>query len=307
MRSGGHIQHIKRVRLQNIPRAMNIGQLEYQLVTKPNDWLEVAYDVLRHSFDETTLDPLDRYVEWLQLMSRGEHPFPFLLIVAYIRYGVQANVVGVISGNIMKIVQYDGSDEQSGNDWYIYAIGHQVTEPAAKQIPMRGIGTRLSTVAVETASQWIKDRKGKFLCSVLEAEPDSIGFWTKVGYRWPEAVRYWQPPLQFHPDGQYIFPEVPTILLLKPIEAQNHDAIRTVQLKNIIATIFLNWSLHKYRKVLSSNAMHRAETYVMGQLYKRIVNTIPEGEHLNLVTITPGANAIEHITLKDIAIDSNEQ
>ena len=97
---------------------------------------------------------------------------------------------------------------------------------------------------------------------MLEAETDSLGFWSKMGYRWTQGVRYWQPPLEFDLKGDYLHSEVPEILMLRPLDGMDEESISQTLLKNIIATVYLNWSLHKFRDLLEPSAMKRAKHYV---------------------------------------------
>src|SRR5262249_43065508 len=56
-------------------------------------------------------------------------------------------------------------------------------------------------------------------------------------------------------------------------------------LLEIIATIYMNWSLYKYRGKLSPEAMQRAEEYVMGDLFARVCRRMPDGDPIRLVAI----------------------
>ena len=47
----------------------------------------------------------------------------------------------------------------------------------------------------------------------------------------------------------------------------------------------MNWSLAKYRQRLSSDAMQRAEQYVMGDLFGRVCRRIPDNDPIHLVPI----------------------
>lgn len=262
---------------------MSINEVKYQVVDKTDVWLEAGYHLLKSEFDESVLDPYERYVEWIDLNQKGKNSFPFLMMIAYVEDGNNMVVVGVISGNIMKIEEYVGRNSNSLTSSFIFAIGHQLTSKFLRGRALPGLGTNLWKSALNQASHWVEKLSGKLYYSMLEAETDSIGFWSKMGYKWAKGVSYWQPPLEFDSEGHYINAEVPEILMLLPLNEQNKDSISQNLLKNIIATVYLNWSLHKYRSILDLTSMKRAEDYVMKDLFGRICKKMPSSEFIPLV------------------------
>jgi hypothetical protein len=188
----------------------------------------------------------------------------------------------------MNVEEYVGPNTPEGNDLYIFAIGHQVTELALRKTGVKGIGTRLWKSAAEEANAYIKNLSGRFCYSVLEAENESIGFWSKLGHLQPKDVLYWQPPLEFDDSGQYKYPEVPEHLMLRPMEPAFETAVPKRFLQNIIATMYLNWSLDKYRDTLSPDAMRKAEGYVMGTLFGKVCADMPDVDPIPLVASLSG-------------------
>lgn len=219
----------------------SVEEVEYRLIVAPDEWLDASYQLLSSEFDAEVLDPYERYVEWLELNRQKKHHFPFLMVAAYLRDGVKATVVGVISGNIMRIEEYAGANPNDFAPIFMYAIGHQVTSKILRGRALRGLGTNLWKAAMKHAKDWITELGGKYAYSMLESEPESVGFWHKMGYRWTQDVPYWQPPLEFYPNGDFIHAEVPETLMLCPLDEMNKEAISKTLLKNIIATVFLNW------------------------------------------------------------------
>ncbi len=262
----------------------SLEHLEFRVVAEPGEWLNTAYQLLAEQFEPDVLDPLERYVGWLELNKAKKNKFPYLLMVAYVSAPGRALLLGVISGNIMKVEEYVGPNTAEEKDVYIFAIGHQVTDLALRKSGVKGIGTKLWKSAAEEANRWIQSLGGRFCYSVLEAEDESIGFWSKLGHLWPKDVRYWQPPLEFDETGQYRFPEVPEHLMLRPMEPAFERAIPKKFLQNIIATMYLNWSLDKYRTTLSADAMRKAEGYVMGDLFGRVCADMPNVDPIPLVS-----------------------
>jgi len=258
-----------------------LENLAFRVITEPGQWLNTAYELLAEQFDPEVLDPLERYVAWIELNRAKKHPFPYLLMVAYSRVQGRAVLLGAISANIMKVEEYVGANAL--RNLYIFAIGHQVTDLALRKNGVKGVGTKLWESAIREAGAWIKDLDGEFCYSVLEAENDSVGFWGKMGHLWPKGVPYWQPPLEFDDSGQYVYPEVPEILMLCPMDGVPKRAVEKKLLQNIIATMYLNWSLDKYRRVLSPDAMRKAENYVMERLFGRICAEMPDTNTVPLV------------------------
>lgn len=257
--------------------------VKYRVVDKSDGWLEAGYRLLQSEFDSSVLDPYERYVEWLQLNRQGQNPFPFLMMVAYLEEGNNAIVLGVVSGNLMRMEEYAGSNADYSSPPFIFAIGHQVTSKFLRGRGLPGLGSKLWKAALNRASKWTEELEGKLIYSVLESQTTSLGFWSKMGYRWAKGVTYWQPPLEFDSEGNFINPEVPEILMLLPLDGQSGDSIPQVLLKNIIATVYLNWSLHKYRTILETVAMERAENYVMKDLFGRVSKKMPDSDLIPLV------------------------
>ena len=272
-------------------------ELRFKVVADPDSWLQTCYDFLRSHFGPEVLDPLQRYVDWLEMNRLGSHPFPFLLMAAYLEDGDRARVVGVISGNVMRIEQSRSKEVKSTPPSFIFAIGHQLTAPVVRSAGIKGVGTRLWNRAIAEAKAITRRFKGRLAYSFLEAENDSVGFWDRLGYRWPQAVTYWQPPLEFDENGGFVHPEVPEIAMLKPVEVQDKRTIERHLLYDVIATVYLNWALSKYRDVLSQEAMKRAESYVMGSLLGRVDSHMPRTPRISLVRIRPGQHHVRSMAL----------
>jgi hypothetical protein len=269
------IRRLSEIDLASLPPDL-IDRLEFRVIADPGDWLNKAYQLLAEQFEPDVLDPLDRYMGWLELNKAKTNKFPYLLVAAYCNVQGSAVLLGVISGNIMKVEEFAGPNGIAGKSLYIFAIGHQVTELALRKSGVKGIGTRLWKSATDEANTWIKNLGARFCYSVPEAEDESIGFWSKLGHLWPKDVLYWQPPLEFDDSGQYKYPEVPEHLMLRPMEPEFDKSIPKTFLQNIIATMYLNWSLDKYRDTLSPDAMRKAEGYVMGRLFGKVCADMPD-------------------------------
>jgi deoxyhypusine synthase len=281
----------------DLPRTVRAADLRFKVLAEPDSWLQVCYDFLSFHFGREVLDPVQRYADWLEMNRLGAHPFPFVMIAAYLADGERALVVGVISGNVMRIKRSRTPDVKSASASFIFSIGHQLTAPAVRSAGIKGVGTRLWRRAIGEAQAITKRLKGRLVYSFLEAENDSVGFWDRLGYRWPQAVTYWQPPLEFDDNGDFVHPEVPEIAMLKPIEVRDKRTIERHLLYDIIATVYLDWALARYRNVLSEDAMKRAESYVMGSLLGRVDSRMPHQPRINLVRVRPGRNHVRSMAL----------
>ena len=122
----GDVTHVTEEHVESLI-LRSIGEVEYRIVDKPDVWLDVSYHLLQSEFDSSVLDPYERYAEWLELNLQGQNPFPFLMMVAYLREGNNAIAVGVISGNIMQIEEYAGANPNDSAPLFMFAIGHQIT------------------------------------------------------------------------------------------------------------------------------------------------------------------------------------
>lgn len=269
----------------DVSSSLDVTNIECRLVTGDDDWLRVAYELLLTEFDSSVLDPYERYVEWLSLNKQEKHTFPYLMMVAFLRDGTTAHLLGVISGNVM-CIRDDGANGSSVPEkTCFFAIGHQITSPVIRDAGIKGVGSRLWNTSHDIARTWARDLGGVLRYSVGEAENNSLGYLTKMGCLWPQGVTYWQPPLEFNSDGVFVHPEVPEILVFLPLEGSPPDKISRSLLREIIATIYMNWSLNKYRQKLTPEAMKRAEDYVMGDLFGRVCRRMPDNDPIRLIQI----------------------
>jgi hypothetical protein len=264
-------------------RAAPVEELRFKVVAEPDSWLTVCYDLLSSQFGPEVLDPLPSYADGLVMDRLGSHPFPFLLMAAYFEDSGKARVAGVVSGSVMRIERRGAKRGGRAAPEFFFAIGNQATSPVLRSAGIKGVGTRLWRRAVAQAGSIAKGLHGRLAYSFLEAENDSVGFWDRMGYRWPKDVSYWQPPLEWDENGDFLHPEVPEIPMLKPLGVADKRAIDRRLLYDIIATVYRNWALAGHREVLSAEAMQRAEAYVMGSLLGRVDTRMPRTPRIPLV------------------------
>ena len=260
-------------RMPPLGRDLSIDEIQYHTVVSSGPWLSSCYRLLQSEFDDSTLDPLSRYAEWLTMGMNGTHPFPFLMVAAYIVRDANAYVIGTLSGNVMALTPDDAPTKEARG--FMFAIGHQVTSLALRQSGVKGVGTTLWSAAAAQADSIIASLDGVALYSVLEAERASIGFWDRLGYLCPEGVPYWQPPLEFNGEGHPVLPEVPETLMLKPLAILEKERIASGMLRSIVLALYNNWSLHKCRNSLGHTAYTVAKDYVLRGVYGRVEKHIP--------------------------------
>jgi deoxyhypusine synthase len=286
---------------------MGLAQVEFQPITAPGPWLHAAYDLLAAEFGPEVLDPHYRYVDWMELTGRNEHPFPFLMMAAVFRRQGQAYLLGVIAGNLMPIRPYVDSPDPPADRTHLLAIGHQVTSPLLRKHRVHGVGLGLWKAFVAWARRQSEGLGCACRFSFLEAEAESVGFWTKVGYRWPQGVYYWQPPLEFDEQGHFLHPEVPEIPLLLSFDEPEAPFVDRHLLQNMIATVYLNWSLFKYNNTLAPESFRRAEQYVMGELFARVCHKMPREKQLKLIKIRLAEDAGASRRYRTVALGTGLQ
>lgn len=106
----------------------------------------------------------------------------------------------------------------------------------------------------------------------------------KLGYRWPEGVKYFQPPLEFDDRGDPVYEEVPETLVLHPLNSKA-NSIDARELRDIVRSIYWNWCIRPSEGKLGDAAMTRATQYVMQRVFARTAATIAEHGSIRLVDV----------------------
>jgi hypothetical protein len=250
------------------------------VVTEPGEWLDVAYALLRGQFGKAEMDPKERYQDWLRLNAERRNPAPFVMLVLFTRLGDRAYVGGVLAGNVMPLLPPGTSGASIAvpqGARHIFAIGHQLTAQCIRDVPLKGLGRRLWEAAIGEARSVIARRKGVFAYSFLESQEDSAPYWIRLGYRWPQDMAYWQPPLQFGPDGlpRSDTPEVPELAMVLPIDGVPSNGIARDDLLAVVNTVYYFWSLRKYESTLTHERMDRARGYVLDVVFDAVRSALP--------------------------------
>jgi hypothetical protein len=253
--------------------SLGIADLKIEPVVQRGPLLDVSYNLLERVFDPSVIDPIEFYYEELA-GQEGADSVPIFL-AAYFQDGADKLVAGFNSSTLMRLQRHP--------DVFMLAVGNVATSPRLKEAGFRGVGTTLLNAAVEMTAAKAQELGGRLRFSITEAEPASLGFWRKRGFRWPKGIRYLQPPLDFHDDGSPVYPEVAETLLVAPCDEM--QSIDPAVLRDAITTIYENWSLKLHRATLAPEAMRKAEAYVMTNVFGQVDATIAH-ESIPLVDVT---------------------
>ena len=92
------------------------------------------------------------------------------------------------------------------------AIGHALVSPTLRG---RGAGQQIMDAADAALERYAALRGWRVEAHILESEAGAARFWSRQGYRWPEGMRFWQPPLAYTPDGEPALPHIPLFLMIR--------------------------------------------------------------------------------------------
>jgi len=275
-------------------------QLAFKIVTDDGAWLRAAYEVLQSCLDPKGLEPFAQLQQALQASQQGTSP-RLLIAAAFVTHGDRAHVVGAVSGTVTPIANLAAEPAP-----FVAALRHQATAAAARTRGVKGVGRRLWQFWLDEAHRLAREQGGAIPYSVLEADVDSVGFWDRLGYRWPQGVRYWQPPAQFNASGDYVNPEAPAILMARPASPAD-DRMARGTLERIIETLY-RASLARQRTTLTPTGFERAERYLMDVVFARVTRIMPDDPTLNLVRV-PMEDALQggrrHV--RSVALDQGIQ
>jgi hypothetical protein len=245
-------------------------------VDAPGELLDASYELLTRVFDPAVIDRKETYVEALTNPPGDLRDFPPIHLAALLSDGAVTRLAGFISSNLMKV----GSPPER----LLLAIGNIATSPRLKAAGFRGVGSTLWKAAVRGAQDEAEKLGKRVDFSAAEAEPASLPFWAKLGYRWPEGVKYFQPPLEFDDAGRPIYPEVPETLLIHTLEAAA-ESIDVGELCAVIRAIYWNWGIRPSKRKLTPEALAAATEYVMGKVFTRTRASLPETGAVRLVAV----------------------
>ena len=260
----------------SILNALKIEDLIVRRLVAADELLDTSHDLLLKVFDSSVVDPKSVYVDALTDRANTFRDFPPLFFACLLPHGQDEWLAGFVSSDLMLI--------EPGGDRLHLAVGNIATSPKLRDIGFRGVGTKLWHAALHAAKEEASSVAKRIAYSSAEAEPASLPFWSKLGYRWPQGVKYFQPPLEFDNDGNPKEDEVPETLLVLPIDT-TASSIEARELRGIIESIYWNWGVRPSIRKLNSAAFARAKECVIGRVLQRTLESVPTSGTIPLVEV----------------------
>jgi hypothetical protein len=255
---------------------LRIEELVVRRVAAVGELLDVSHDLLLRVFETSVVDPKQVYIDAVADRTGAFRDFPPLFFAGLFADGQDEWLGGFISSDLMLI--------GASGDKVQLSIGNIVTSPRLRELGFRGLGTTLWKAALNEAQKEADRAVKRLAYSTAEAEPASLPFWSKLGYRWPQGVKYFQPPLEFDDEGNPEHDEVPETLLIHPLGSAA-SAIEVSELRAIIESLYWNWGIRPSLHTLSSAAMARAKECVMGRVLQRTFESLPESGCIPLLEV----------------------
>jgi len=167
-----------------------------------------------------------------------------------------------------------------GGDRALGAFGHALVDPSVRG---RGVGRLVSEAADAAMAGYAAQRGWTIEAHILESEDAAGRFWSRLGYRWPEGMRYWQPPLGYHPDGTPALPKVPLLLMVR--HAEHAGQIPAALLEEYTRTLLWQWYRDELPEQLPDpGARQRATHWFDNQIVAPCLRSI-EGDPVTLISL----------------------
>lgn len=243
-------------------------------------WLHAAHELLRGTFAPDVLGPADGFATPSGSGEDSERAWRRIVMVAWWPDHERALLAGVVSGSLIHLRLPIGT---AAAERYVFAVGHQATDTRVLAGGIRGVGTLLWRAASAEAAQRAAERRATLEWSFLESERRALAFWASVGYRWPEGLTYWQPPLAFERDGSPLGDEVPEVPLLLAYGSPPPDEIPSTVMCAIVESVLREWYVEPQQRTHSTEAMARIESLIVDRLLARVCASMEGRESLRLV------------------------
>lgn len=157
-------------------------------------------------------------------------------------------------------------------------IGQMATRPG-----LRGQGHANALVQLfEEQARIIAQQRGHTLkMMVLEAEKAARRFWARMGYRYPQGARYYQPPIAYdHQTGEPITKAVPEMIMVKFTDGPAPAAVDRALLVEVVRTLYERWYLPDG---LSDAAREKVESHLFGTLFADFLDSLPDTDTIPLI------------------------
>jgi hypothetical protein len=254
---------------------LRIEHLQVRRVDAADELLDASHDLLMRVFDPSVVDPKFVYVNAVTDLTGTFRDFPAQFFAGLFADGENEWLAGFISSDLMRIGE--------SNDLQL-AIGNIATSPKLLELGFRGVGSTLWHAAINSAREVANHEGMRLGYSTSEAEPASLKFWAKLGYRWPKGVKYFQPPLEFDERGNPEHEEVPETLLVHPLDSSKL-MIDVSELREMIQAIYWNWGVRPSIRRLDDAALSRAKEYVLEHVLSKTMKSLPNGGAVPLVDV----------------------
>lgn len=254
-------------------------------ITEADAKFHQCYHLMTLILDPDVIDPIDSFEEalatsvsleslslvmlgryWLVSGSQTYDEDGHLKQFDYNPLTSSRHIASVITGDYISL------DEGS----CMGAVGQAATRNA-----MRGKGH--ANALVEAFEQEIYSmamrRKQRLMLMILESEPSAREFWAKRGYRYPDGVKYVQPPLDYNEDtGEPMMRAVEEMIMVKLISDIVSDKIDKDLLKKAVHTLYDYWYSPSG---LNEHVTEKIRRYLFDDLFSSFVASLPN----NLDTI----------------------
>lgn len=233
-----------------------MSELNITVIQNPEDnCISMVHELFAKEFGKEELEPVEVFRREIKLTASGEHDAPYILIVTL----MGGRVVGGLSGNYLRVDRAIAAG----------AIGYCVV---ASDVRGRGIGRAMVDRFLEYLFVYSSEEGRSLNSVVLEAQIpsnkhpsfyDSIPFWAKLGWRFPEGAKYYQPSLKFNNDGEPEFDPVPLAFMIRQLNGEDH--IRRQEIQDITKTLFDRWYIPN-KNDFDEDAYQHACRHVYGLL-----------------------------------------
>lgn len=257
-------------------RRLAINDMVVQRLDSVGPLLDVSHDLLLRVFDPAVVDRKEVYIAALTEDLGRRRDFRPIFVTGIFRDTPNDLLAGFVSAELMWVGNPPAKLQ--------LVVGNIATAPSLRAAGFRGVGSTLWRAVLRYAHEEARKINRGVDYSTAEAESASLLFWAKLGYRWPEGVKYFQPPLEFDDRGDPVYEEVPETLLLHLLNGKA-NAIDAQELRDIVHSIYWNWCVRPSESKLGDAAMTRATQYVMQRVFTRTAATIAEHGSIRLVDV----------------------
>jgi ribosomal protein S18 acetylase RimI-like enzyme len=270
------------VLMKHLEHAYQPQQFYVQQITHLDSAFEQCYELMLHIFDPEVIDPKEILIETLTdeeshalLLGRfwetygacRYNPDGQLVYFEYDPLTITRHIAGMISGNYISLPT---RGESFG------AIGQLATRPAHRN---QKHGSQLVKAFEELAQQTAEEKQEVLVLNVLESEERARGFWTKMGYLYPQDSDYIQPPIDYDLEtGEPLFEPVSEMLMVKLTQVSN--TIQKGLLLQVLASLYESWYMPE---TTTSQAKQRVEELVLGKYYIHFEQSIAHHQVVPLV------------------------